>query len=475
MDIRKRVAQYIADNELLADGERLVAGVSGGPDSLALYVLLQDLGYKPIAAYFDHALRPESAEEARAVDAMIRGRGGEFRTRRADVAEAARREKWSLEEAARALRYQFLVATARECGCRTIAVGHTADDQAETVLLHLLRGAGAGGLRGMLPSTDMHEVQRAVPPGQARIVRPLLALGRAESEAICREAGLTALIDPSNYDRAFLRNRVRHELLPMLETYNPAIRRLLAQTAELMGAHSTMLGLAIERGWEKSVEMLPAETLRIDRTRFAELPLIVQQGVAHEALGRLLGGREDLAHRHVAGLLRFLANPPRTGRARLVKTIELHSAGPSIYLRATQNSVQDIPVAPLVVADLPSHVEVPGFDARLDLEVESPPREAVHEMDAWRAWVDADQLTLPLTVRRAQAADRFWPLGGIREGRLADFLARQHVPHFLRLAQPVVADARRVVWVPGVRIHHQVRLTERTRRAVRMVWTQEGR
>jgi len=473
VDIRKRVAQYIAENELLAESEQLVAGVSGGPDSLALFVLLQDLGYKPIAAHFDHALRPESAEDARAVDAMIRSRAGEFRTQRGDVAEAACREKWSLEEAARALRYQFLVTTARDCGCRTIAVGHTADDQAETVLLHLLRGAGAGGLRGMLPSTDMHEVQRAVPPGQLRLVRPLLTLSRAESEAICRDAGLTARTDPSNSDRAFLRNRVRHELLPMLETYNPGIRRLLAQTAELMGAHSTMLGLAVERGWEKCVETLPAATLRIDRRLFAELPLAVQQGVAREALALLLGGREDLAHRHVAGLLHFLANPPRTGRARLVKTIELHSAGPSVYLRTTQKAAQDAPLAPLVVTHLPSHVEVPGLGARLDLEVESPPREAIHEMDVWRAWMDADQLTLPLTVRRAQAADRFWPLGGIGEVRLVDFLARQHVPRFLRPAQPVVADARRVVWVPGLRIHQAVRLTEQTTRALRMVWRQE--
>jgi tRNA(Ile)-lysidine synthase len=467
------VRQYILDRGLLSRGERLIAGVSGGPDSLALFAVLRDLGYTPIAAHFDHGLRPESAQEARLVEAIVKSMGGEFISQRGDVARAARRERRSLEDEARAMRYAFLVQAARVSGCRTIAVGHTADDQAETVLLHLLRGAGPEGLSGMQAMTDMHDVQRTVPAGELRLARPLLALTRAETETICRERGLSPLQDPSNLDRTLVRNRVRHELIPQLETYNPAVRRLLGQTAELMQGHSALLGLAVERGWALSVREMAGPVLRIDRARHRELPQAVQQGVALEALVRLMGSREDIAHRHVAGLMRHIADPPLTGHARLVRSIELFSAGPYVYLRDSESAMPAPDMSPIVITDLNARVAAPSFSARLEIEL-APAPQSRRESDAWHAWMDADCLTMPLTLRAARAEDRFWPLGAARETRLNDFLARQHVPQFLRPLQPIVADVRRVVWVPGLRLAHDVRLTSRTTRAASLAWTQEG-
>ena len=470
VDISTRVAQFIAEHQLLEPGERVVVGLSGGPDSLALYVLLRELGYVPIAAHLDHSLRAESADDARSVAQMIAAWGGEFHHHRADVGGAARREHRSLEEAARRMRYQFLTATALECGCRTVAVGHTADDQAETVLLHLLRGTGVFGLRGMLPIVDLHQVQREVPPGRVRLVRPLLCLTRDECARACLARGLAARSDPSNEDLAFLRNRIRHQLLPNLETYNPAIRRLLVQTAQLMAAHSRLLELAIERGLEKCITPIASCTLWIDRAGFAELPEAVRQGVAREALAQALGGREDIALRHVLGLVRFVANPPNSGHAHLMKTVHVYSAGPRLYVSRDHDPSWAVPPSPLRIEAVPGRVLAQAFSASIELDLTPPPPTAQRSTDAWSAWIDFDRVHLPLCLRAAAPADRIRPLGAPQEMRLSDFLARQHVPQFLRRIQPVLADEERVVWVPGLRIHHEVRLSDRSERALHLRW-----
>jgi len=470
VDIRTRVAQFIAEHKLLEPGERVVVGLSGGPDSLALYVLLRELGYVPIAAHLDHSLRAESADDACSVAHLIAAWGGEFHQQRADVAGKARREHRSLEEAARRMRYQFLSATALECGCRTVAVGHTADDQAETVLLHLLRGAGISGLRGMLPVVDLHQVQRDMPPGRVRLARPVLCLTRDETARTCLVRSLVPRTDPSNADLAFLRNRIRHQLLPSLESYNPAIRRLLVQTAQLMGAHSRLLELAIERGSEKCVTPLAGGTLWIDRAGFAGLPEAVQQGVAREVLAQTLGGREDIALRHAIGLMRFMANPPRSGHAHLMKTIHVYSAGPRLYVSREQDPSWTVPPSPLSIEAIPGQVLAQAFSASIELDLTPPPPTAERSTDAWSAWIDFDRVHLPLCLRAAVPADRIRPLGAPQEMRLSDFLARQHVPQFLRRIQPVLADAVRVVWVPGFRIHHEVRLTDHSQRALRLRW-----
>ena len=470
VDIRTRVAQFIAEHRLLEPGERVVVGLSGGPDSLALFVLMQELGYAPIAAHLDHSLRAESADEARGVAQMIAGWGGEFHHQRADVAGAARREHRSLEEAARRMRYQFLAATALECGCRTVAVGHTADDQAETVLLHLLRGTGVSGLRGMLPAVDLHQVQRDVSPGRVRLVRPLLCLTRDESTRTCLARGLVARSDPSNEDLAFLRNRIRHQLLPNLETYNPAIRRLLVQTAQLMGTHSRLLELAIERGLQTCTPPLASGTLWIDRAEFAMLPEAVRQGVAREALAQTLGGREDIALRHALSLVHFLANPPHSGHAHLMKTVHIYSAGPRLYVSREHDPSRTAPPSPQWIETVPGQVQAQAFSASIEFDLTPPPPKTERGTDAWSAWIDFDRVHLPLCLRAAVPADRIWPLGAPQEMRLSDFLARQHVPQFLRRLQPVLADDMRVVWVPGLRIHHEVRLSDRSQRALRVRW-----
>lgn len=213
----------------LACGGRILLAVSGGADSVALLrgtVEVAEAGrVEPVVAHLDHGLREESADDAACVRALAGSLGLECHVERRDVAALAEERGTGLEETARDVRYEFLRATAEHTGCEAVALAHTADDQAETVLHHVLRGTGLAGLRGM---------PRERPLGDRwRIVRPLLDVTRAEVEAYLGEIGQDFREDGSNADERFTRNRLRSRLLPLLETeFNPNVRTALLRLAK---------------------------------------------------------------------------------------------------------------------------------------------------------------------------------------------------------------------------------------------------
>ena len=207
----------------------LLVGVSGGPDSLCLLDVLRRLDYRLVVAHLDHGLRPESADEALAVQRLAESLGAACVVERQDVSAFAEMHGISLEEAARSVRYRFLFEQARLYEAQAVAVGHTADDQVETVLMHLLRGAGLSGLRGMayrsLPNTWSQDIP---------LVRPLLGTWREEVLAYCHANALQPHLDSSNLDIRFYRNRLRHDLIPYLKNYNPRVHEVLWRTARVL-------------------------------------------------------------------------------------------------------------------------------------------------------------------------------------------------------------------------------------------------
>ncbi|HEX8146244.1 MAG TPA: tRNA lysidine(34) synthetase TilS [Pyrinomonadaceae bacterium] len=228
-------------------GERVVVAVSGGADSTALLLALEELrrlrllGLDVTAAHLDHGLRgEEGAGDARWVEALARGCGFECVAGRASVSERAREARENLEQAARRARYEFLAGAARACGARAVLAAHTLDDQAETVLLRLLRGSGAEGLGGMTHERTLEA------GGGVYLRRPLLNWARrADTEGYCRERGVEFRSDAMNEDERFARVRVRRRLLPLLETFNPRAAEALARAASLLREDSAALdGLA---------------------------------------------------------------------------------------------------------------------------------------------------------------------------------------------------------------------------------------
>jgi tRNA(Ile)-lysidine synthase len=285
-------------------GRTIVVGLSGGADSVALLDALASLrrrrGFRVVAAHLDHGLRPGSREDAAFCAALCKALDVPLRTGTAAVRARAAREKGGLEQAARRERYAFLRAVRDEEKAGAVAVAHTRDDQAETLLLRLLRGAGATGLAGMRPRSG-------------DLLRPLLDVSRAEILAHLRERGLAWREDPSNADVGLRRNRVRHELLPYLEErFNPGIRAALARTASLLAdeaAHLRAEGEALLAPIAREAE----GALVLERRPLAEASTPVGRAALRLAILRA-GGLAQVGAVHVERILRLARAKAPSGR-----------------------------------------------------------------------------------------------------------------------------------------------------------------
>jgi tRNA(Ile)-lysidine synthase len=327
---------------LFAPGARLVVGVSGGQDSTCL---LHALGrWQPslalVAVHVDHALRADSAAAAEQVVRLASGLGVPAVVIRVDVAGyRSKLPAWSVQQAARAARYHALANVARNRGAVGIMVGHTADDQAETVLLHLVRGTGLDGLGAMRLDEQLDPLALGprpteLPPtnGPVRLARPLLAVSRAVTLAYCDELSLSVLEDPSNRSRAYTRNRVRHDLLPALEQFNPSIRRVLARTAELAAEDVAALDAIMSSLDARLRREAPAGALAYDRQLWLREPRALQRRLLRRALATSTGGLQDVRAAPIEDALELVASGRPGQTYHLPRGIELRLEAEVIVL-----------------------------------------------------------------------------------------------------------------------------------------------
>ena len=329
MELKQLLETALHTCQLSLDAPVLV-GVSGGPDSLCLLDGLARLQFPVIAAHFDHRLRPESAQEAERVRAAAGALGVPFTGGSGDVAQVAREEHRSLEEAARELRYRFLFAQAQRFSAQAVAVGHTADDQVETVLMHLLRGAGLNGLQGMRFRSLAPAWNGAVP-----LVRPLLGFWRAETLAYCQERGLQPVFDPTNQDVAFFRNRLRHELIPALESYQPQVRQNVWRMAQILAGEDAILQASAQAAWNACLVEARAGTVVLRQAEFRAMEVGLQRRVLRQAVGDLqeVGDLRDVDFDTVERAIRF-ALRKRAGSVDLSQGLRLTVEGGRMLVSA---------------------------------------------------------------------------------------------------------------------------------------------
>jgi tRNA(Ile)-lysidine synthase len=433
-------------------GRTVVVAVSGGADSTALLhalTRLQDrLALRLVAAHLDHGLRPESAEDARLVAEMVGALGVEFRSARADVRERASVRGSSLEEAARELRYSYLTGVAREVGA-TLAVAHNRNDQAETVLFNLVRGAGAAGLAGMRPVSPT--------PGapDVPLVRPFLGMSAAQIREYCARHSLPVLEDPTNEEVKFTRNRVRREVIPALERVNTRAVEHIVQAARAVREDADALdALALELYDRAAREQPGAALLDADILR-DEAPALRGRAV-RLAVGRIAGGLHDFSTAHV-GALDDLLTGGRAGRELQLPggvTALTVSAGLVLWrgefpvgLAYGLPLLEDVNAEPLRLADGWSFRSLEGRC----LCASGGAGEGLHEHV--RAARGAYRLRAPAPRLR------FRPLGATGSKPVYDFLADAKVPRALRPRVPVVECEGEVVWVVGWRLDDGWRLT----------------
>ncbi|MHC1783969.1 MAG: tRNA lysidine(34) synthetase TilS [Anaerolineaceae bacterium] len=295
-----------------------LVGVSGGPDSLTLLDILIRRGYKVAAAHFNHHLRQEADIDARAVQTAAAGYGIDFFSGEGDVNRVAKTEKLTIEEAARKARYRFLYRTANQIGAQALAVGHTADDQVETILMHLLRGSGMAGLRGMPWKGELPEFDPSMP-----LVRPLLGMWREDIMAYCQEHGLQPVIDASNFDPAYYRNKLRLELIPFLHQYNPRVKELLWRTGQTMQGDYEILDNVVREAEAGILLENDAGFMNWDKANFLSQPIGVQRILMRRMIGRLRENERDIDFDTVERALEFVKQPGRSGEMELALGLNL--------------------------------------------------------------------------------------------------------------------------------------------------------
>src|SRR5215208_7684547 len=270
----ENIQSILRDQCGLTPDRPIVAGVSGGPDSLCLMSVLRKAGYRVIVAHFNHKLRPDADADANVVEQTAARLNLVSVIERGDVRGYADEEKLSLEEAARNMRYLFLMQQAHRFKAQAVAVGHTADDQVETVLMHFLRGAGLAGLKGMSYRTVIRMFDPEIP-----IVRPLLDMWREETIVYCASNGFRPRHDPSNASLDFFRNRLRHLLIPTLESYNPRFREVIWRTSRSLTGDYEVLAEVVEAAWKRCVEEETEEFVAFDESVLTQQPLGLQRNL----------------------------------------------------------------------------------------------------------------------------------------------------------------------------------------------------
>lgn len=448
----------------------MAVAVSGGADSVALFHLLEalsgDLGIVLLVVHFNHTLRgAESDEDERFVCELARAANREFLVARADVAAEARRHHWNLEDAARRLRYQFFTSVVEAGRADRVAVAHTADDQAETVLAHMLRGTGPSGLAGIYPIAGC-------------AVRPLLHVRRAELRKFLEQRGVNWCEDSSNRDTHRLRARLRHQLLPELERdFSSTIVERLGALAQLAGDEARFWDALVEDRFGAFVtESADGFSIRAadllaplsfsalaasDGGPASEVYRSVAQRLTRRILEAVRSGHQGITAQHVEQTLRLASELPSGRRIELPGAMVERNFDRLLFSRAKtagENPRTDgtamSRTAYEYAVELPEKgstaIAVPELGRRFRLKLIDWPMRARDTKKTRVEALDADRLRSPLVLRNWRPGDAYCPRGRAREQKLKRLFLTGRIALRERARWPVLTSAGRLVWVRGM-------------------------
>lgn len=458
----ERVEAFITKNQLISDGDTIIIGFSGGPDSLCLVHVLERLAgrhrWRLVLAHFDHQLRDDASRaDAAFCRAWAESRGLQFYEAAQDIAGEARRRGESTELAARRCRYAFFRQLQAEIGAQRIALGHHRDDQAETVLMRLIRGTGTDGIAGMRPLR---------PDG---VVRPLLAESRDAILKYCETQGLDPRYDHTNMENLYTRNSLRLEVLPLLaERYNPKVAEALCRAADIAAEDSDCLNRLAEENltaWVKATEA----GLELPLERLAEAPPAIRRRLVRQAVRRIAGTARDLESEHVDQVLKISAQG-QAGKLVVFCGVRFTVGYGTLIMASeqamTQGGIQDTELE-LPLAD----GAYEAFGGRITIRT--------FPIGGWEGdtqrrpgciVIDADALNGPLRVRKRQVGDRMMPLGMAQMKKVKNIFIDRKIPRSLRDSIPVFCDGEKIVWLAGVQMDERVRVTSTSQRLAEICW-----
>jgi tRNA(Ile)-lysidine synthase len=499
-----KVIDFIQRYSLITRRELVVVGVSGGADSVCLLHVLakrrRSLGIRLHIAHLDHQIRGlESQADAQYVSNLAGSLGIPITIDRQDVAAYRNERKCSLEEAARELRYAFFARVASKVGAHRIAIGHTRDDQVETILMHILRGTGITGLCGLAPCSPLvYDSQGMSLPAEAPsaakgqrsnllVIRPLLDITREETASYCQKHQLDPRIDSSNLLPSFFRNRLRLHLLPVLRQYNPSIDQALLRLADIAKEDNAFIEQQASGLWHE-VARQENNAIYLDKKQMAGLPIALQRHLLRVAVTKVAGDVRDIEASHIEAA-RSLLNKPAGKRSALPHGLICHGVYHELViarpLSVIASEVRQSELPPCPFPPLPDefHLKVPGKTAFSGWNVlASIVREQVAFLSSRGAMrtsektyqsnlvahFDLQKTGMNLCVRKRRPGDRFQPLGMNMPKKLHEFMVDAKIPRSWRGRIPIVCSPQQIIWIAGWRIDDRVKLTEASKEILRL-------
>ncbi|MCK5595513.1 tRNA lysidine(34) synthetase TilS [bacterium] len=471
---KQKLLKAVQDYRMISKGDGLLVGVSGGPDSVALLHLLMELrdeySLKLYVVHLNHMLRrDESDKDAEYVGKLAEKLKLPVFIGKKDVGAFAKENKLSLEEAARIQRYEFYEQVADELNIRTIALGHKADDNAETVLMRLLRGSGEQGLTGI------HSVRQI---GNLKVIRPLLNIYRREIESFLKEAKISARVDSSNSDNKFFRNKVRLELMPFLEeSYNQNIKQVLINTADIFKEENACLEEITEKFYSQ-VKHPPRPTskgkfssaIHLNIKKIREFPLAIQRRIIRYGIKELTGTLRQITYQHLNEIFKLLNGSLAYGQIAMPNGLVVERLRMELVIRRDKSQNTYSIIHPVKI---PGETLVPELGIKLICAISERKTDLKFStQNPYQESFDYDKIKKPVFIRTREDGDVFQPLGMNGKKKIKDCLIDQKIPQPEKNKILLLTDKTDIIWLIGLRISERFKVTAKTKQVLKVSFSE---
>lgn len=460
----EKIEDTITQYQMLKEKDKVVIGISGGADSVALVHVLLSLQQKYkltlYLAHLNHLLRKEAEKEAEFVKKLAKSINLPVVIEEINLFQD-KSKNFSIQQKARKIRYEFLTKVAKKLNANKIALAHHQDDNIETILMWLIRGCGGEGIKGIPPVRKINET--------LYIIRPFIKITKKEIEDYIKTNKLSFKLDSSNLKTAYFRNKIRLELLPKLQDYNPNIKEALHRLSILWQEDNVYLHLlAIEA---KNKVLLEKD--KIDLKKFSNLHQPLQSRILRQIIEEVKGSLQGITFSHIEAILNLIKNGPAQGRLNLPANIIVEKEYDilSIYEGERKKEVKK-GEGKYVPIRLPGMTKIDGLKIQTQI-VKKNTISTLHSLPytSTNACLDYDKVELPLLLRHRKKGDRFHPYGMKGSKKIKDFFVDLKIPNKIRDKIFLLEDKKGIIWVVGYRIDERVRITDATKNVLLISYT----
>lgn len=457
--MKEKVIDTVIKNKLINKGDNIVVGVSGGPDSIALLFILEELQeiikFNLFVAHINHGIRGEEADkDEHYVKNVCEKLNIPFYSKKVNMDKYAKKHRLSSEEAGRVIRYKFFRELLSKNGGGKIAVAHNKNDQAETLILRIVRGTGIDGLKGMEYKKN-------------DVIRPLLDIDRSEIEKFCQDNCLDARIDKTNLETIYGRNKVRLELIPYIEkNFNEGIIDTLVRTSKIMQLESNFLKKHAKKIYGQILIKKDKNSIKLNNKEFLKIHDGMKSRVLRNSIENLIGHIKGVEEKHIASIIELSFNENTGKEIHIGNNIRVKISYDYLIIENGNKKIKTIDTRKKVNIDGVTNIK----ELKMTLKTELIDRKKFNfnTKDRFIKYFDYDKIRGDLFIRNRKSGDKFTPLGMKGTKKIKDFFIDEKIPREERNKIPFIVDEEEITWVVGYRINEKYKITEKTERILKI-------